>query len=190
MVAAETVVAVSVAMVGTGWPKARRAPWAVRGREWLAGALVIWVLGWWVMAIGSGPSRQRIDLGLAGVLVAAVAVTVHLRPWLLLSWVPVAGVALMLRSLVPHGAPLGWPIGVIGPEGAVLGLLAGILVGDPVLAGAVAVGGGSLGALLQGPLGAAAWYLVSVAGSVALWVAALTGRSRDPGGSTAERLVQ
>ncbi len=185
MVAAETVVAVSVALVATGWPKKRPAPWDGRGRRWFAGALAVWVLGWWVPALGSPAPFHRVDLGLATILLAAVAVTVHVRPSLLFSWATVAAASLVLRSLVPYGAPMGWPTGVIGPEAAVLGLLAGVLVGDPVLAAATAVGGGSLGALLHGPLGASAWYLVSVAAAVAFGVGAVVDRHPRPSAGVA-----
>lgn len=178
MVAAETVVAVSVALAATAWPQKRPAPWDGRGRQWFAGALVVWMMGWWVPALGPPTPIHRVDLGLATMLLASVAVTAHVRPWLLFSWAPVAVASLVLRSLVSYAAPLGWPTGVIGPEAALLGLLAGVLVGDPVLAAAAAVGGGSLGALLQGPLGASAWYLVSVAAAVAFGVGAVVDRDR------------
>ncbi len=176
LVAAETVVAVSVALVATGWPKKLTAPWDGRGRQWFAGALAVWMLGWWVPALGSSTPIHQVDLGLATMLLAAVGVTVHVRPWLLFSWAPVAVASLVLQSLVPYGAPMGWPTGVIAPEAAVLGLLAGVLVGDPVLAAAAAVGGGSLGAGLEGRLGAPTWYLVSVAAAVAFGVGALVDR--------------
>lgn len=189
MVAAETVVAASVALMATGWPTALRAPWAGRGRWWFGGALVIWTLGWWIPAAGPATALHRVDLGLATVLLAAVVVTAVERPWLFVSWALLAAASLVLRSLVPYGAPVGWPTGVIGPEAAALGVLAGVLVGDPVLAGAAAVGSGSVGALVWGPLGASAWYLVSVAAAVAFGVGAVVDRHAHGGGSAPERLV-
>ncbi len=189
LVAAETVIAASVALVAAGWPKGRRAPWAGRGWWWLGGALAVWTLGWWVTAVGPTRRLQRLDLGLATVLLAAIAVTAELRPRLLLAWIPLSAAIAVLRRLVPSVAPMGWPAGLIGPEGAVLGLAAGALVGDPVLAAAAAVGSGSVGTLLEGPLGASTWYLVSVAAAVAFGMGALLERRPRWGGSARQRLV-
>ncbi len=189
MVAAETVIAASVVLVAASWPKARRAPWAGRGRWWLGGALALWTLGWWVAAVGPTRRLQRLDLGLAAGLVAAIVVTAQVRPRLLLAWIPLAAATAVLRRVVPGGAPLGWPMGLTGPEGVVLGLAAGVLVGDPVLAAAAAAASVSVGTLLEGPLGASAWYLVSVAAAVAFGVGALLDRSHRWGGSARQRLV-
>ncbi|MDA8206019.1 MAG: hypothetical protein M0Z36_08115 [Thermaerobacter sp.] len=190
LVAAETVIAVTALMMATGWPPGLRPPWAGRGRWWLGGTLALWILGWWSAGVGPG-GRERVDLGLL-VLVAAAAATSAQRPWLFVTWLPLAAAGLTLRVLVPFGAPLNWPTGIIGPEGAVLGILAGLAVGEPVLGASAAVGGAALSALGHGApsaWGAASWYLATVAGAVAFLTGALVGRQRSRGGWRAKRLV-
>lgn len=179
LVAAETVVAATTALMALAWPPARRAPWSGRGRWWVAGALGLWALGWWTWGLGPG-GRERVDVGLLALVAAAAGLTAVRRPWLFFGWLPLAVASLTMRVWVPFGAPLNWPTGIIGPEGAVLGLLAGVAVGEPVLGAAAAVGAAAISSLGHGtPAWAAAtWYFATVAGAVAFLMGALVERPR------------
>lgn len=134
---------------------------------------MVWGLGWW-FPWGARGQLGPVDAGQAALVLVALVATARYRPRYLLLWVGLAGLAALLRGLVPFAAPVVWPTSPIVIEAAILGLSAGIWVREPVLAAAVAVGAGTLAAWWHtaglAPMAARDWYFVSLAGAAAFVV--------------------